>query len=239
MNLELQANLPGDGLLALVGSGEYLPGMQPVDRWLMDWLKQPANVVCLPTAAGTEGDERIGYWNQLGIEHFQNLGAATVQALPVIDRDSANVAAYADQIRAANFVYLSGGKPAYLWETLVNTPVWQAIESVLAGGGVVAGCSAGAMIFGERVPRGQNPFNLQPSFAYLPNSIVMPHFDELPGFLKNAIPLLVQKYLLVGIEGDTALICSKTGFQVRGRSCVTLARKNQQKKYCQGEVLPG
>ncbi len=238
MNIHLQVRLPGPGLLALVGSGEYLAGMQPVDRWLMDWLARPVHVVCLPTGAGTEGDERIGYWNRLGVDHFQGLGAATVDALPVIDRASANDAALAGQVRDANFVYLSGGKPAYLYDSLAGTLVWQAIETVLANGGVVAGCSAGAMIFGGRIPRGRNPFTLQDSFDFLAGSFIMPHFDELPAFLKNSIPMLVQQHVLVGIEGDTALICTQDGFQVRGRGCVTLARKSQQARYCQGETLP-
>ena len=47
-------------MLALVGSGEYLPPMDPVDRILLSRLPGPPRVVCLPTAAGTEGAERIG-----------------------------------------------------------------------------------------------------------------------------------------------------------------------------------
>ena len=42
-------------MLALVGSGEYLPGVDPIDRYLLSQLKDPPRVVCLPTAAGTEG----------------------------------------------------------------------------------------------------------------------------------------------------------------------------------------
>ena len=76
-------------VLALVGSGEYLSPMEPVDQYLMDKLKQPPRVVCLPTAAGNEGEERIAYWSDLGIDHFARLGAS-VEALPVIDRESAN-----------------------------------------------------------------------------------------------------------------------------------------------------
>ena len=69
-------------MIALVGSGEYLPGMDRVDRYLMDQIRGEVRVACLPTAAGTEGPERIAYWNDLGVSHFQGLGAA-VQAIPV------------------------------------------------------------------------------------------------------------------------------------------------------------
>ncbi len=40
--------------IALVGSGEYLPPMEAVDRDLIRRLEKPARVVCLPTAAGKE-----------------------------------------------------------------------------------------------------------------------------------------------------------------------------------------
>ena len=48
-------------MLALVGSGEYLPAMAPVDRNLLARLDETPRVVCLPTAAGTKGPERIDY----------------------------------------------------------------------------------------------------------------------------------------------------------------------------------
>ena len=106
------------GTLALVGSGEYLPPMEPVDRWLLGRLEGEPRVVCLPTAAGTEGSERIAYWSRLGVEHFARLGARA-EAVEVIDRASADDEGRAARIRAANFVYLSGGKPDYLFEISV------------------------------------------------------------------------------------------------------------------------
>ena len=49
------------GLIALVGAGEYLPVMDAVDRHLLASVKtdgRPPQVVCLPTAAGQEGESR-------------------------------------------------------------------------------------------------------------------------------------------------------------------------------------
>jgi hypothetical protein len=86
--------------------------MQPVDGKLMEWLNRPAKVVCLPTAAGTEGAERVDYWSQLGVAHFTQLGAASVRALPIIDHASANRADFAAQIREANSLSV-GGKPGH------------------------------------------------------------------------------------------------------------------------------
>ncbi len=51
-----------NGLIALLGSGEYLPVMDDVDRYLLANCgaegRKP-RVVCLPTAAGQEGEKNI------------------------------------------------------------------------------------------------------------------------------------------------------------------------------------
>ena len=99
-------------MFALVGSGEYLPPIEPVDRFLLEQLPDTPRVLCLPTAAGTEGEERISYWTELGKGYFRNLGVQ-VEALPIIDRASAENREFASAILQANFIYFSGGRPDY------------------------------------------------------------------------------------------------------------------------------
>ncbi len=227
---QLTLRIPGRGTLALVGSGEYLPPMEPVDRFLLSCLPGPANVVCLPTAAGTEGPERIAYWSNLGPSHFTRLGAALVDALPVIDRPSAQNPDFAGRLRSANFVYLSGGKPDYLYNTLEGTPVWQAILSVLERGGVVAGCSAGAMIMGARTATGFFS-GTQKAFGFLEDAFILPHFDEMPGWITSLVPTLVKNLTLVGVEGNTALVCSAAGARVEGLGGVTIGLGKKRIRY--------
>lgn len=234
MTLPLEPNIPGPGVLALAGSGEYLPAMERVDRYLINCLDGPARVVCLPTAAGTEGDERIQYWMDLGKEYYTRLGVEWVEALRVIDRATAMDEAIAERIRQANYVYLSGGKPPYLFNSLNGTPVFDAIRGVLERGGVVGGCSAGAMIFGERIPGSPFPWSWMDGFDYLPGSIVLPHFDELPKALLTGFLPLAGKYTIVGVEGYTALVCSARGCEVHGKGGVTLIHHNQKVRYLEG-----
>jgi len=226
-------------MLALAGSGEYLPAMEAVDRELIlrlsRALPEAPRVVCLPTAAGTEGPERIGYWSRLGVEHFTRLGAQ-VEAVPVIDRSSANDPRWADAIRRANFVYLSGGKPPYLYDTLAGSLAWQAILTVLDSGGMLAGCSAGAMIMGEKFygfPGLRNGFN------FLPGATIVPHFDEIsPSFL-NPIRLLAGKTLtLLGIEGNTVLFQKNGEYEVLGSGGVTVWNHVEKRRYREGDI-PG
>jgi cyanophycinase len=234
----LIVNFKGNGHLALVGSGEYLPGMDPVDRALLDTLPGPARVVCLPTAAGAEGAERIQYWADLGINHFKALGVTSVESLPIIDHTSACDLTLAARVAEANFVYLSGGKPSYLRHSLENTPVWEAIQDILQRGGVVAGCSAGAMVFGERIPSSLMSSTWLEGFNFLPGVFVMPHFDELPSAISRTIPTLWKDLTLVGIEGYTALVCSASGCQVLGRGSVTIARGRQREQFYEDGLTP-
>lgn len=224
-------------MLALVGSGEYLPPMEPVDRALLDRLPRTPRVVCLPTAAGTEGPERIAYWSRLGVEHFTRLGVQ-VQAVPVVDRDTAHDPALVAAITGANFVYLSGGKPDYLHQTLAGTPTWDAILGVLAGGGLLAGCSAGAMILGEKF------FGFpgwKPGFNFLPGATVIPHFDEIPEALLKSMQLLAGKTLgkgltVLGIDGYTALVCNGARYEVLGRGGVTVWNRTGKTRYLSGPL---
>ena len=221
-------------MIALIGSGEYLPPMEPVDLDLLRRLGKPARVVCLPTAAGKEGAERIGYWSRLGVEHFTRLGAEC-KALPVIDFHSANDPGLAQTIGEANFVYLSGGNPAYLYSSLAGTLAWDAIRSVLAGGGILAGCSAGAMVMGGKIigiPVSKPAFNL------LPGAVVIPHYDEFPGRMLPLLRRLVGKRApIVGIEANTALLFDGGHCEVLGLGGVILWDADRKLRYTHGQRL--
>jgi cyanophycinase len=220
--------------LALVGSGEYLPPIEPLDRELIRRLGQPARVVCLPTAAGTEGDERIRYWMQLGVEHFTRLGAQ-VEAVPVTDRTSADDPSLADRIARANFVYLSGGKPDYLYKTLDGSKAWAAIQSVLEQGGLLAGCSAGAMIMGDKIYAFPGT---RPGFNFLPGTLIIPHFEEFPTAMLHTARLTTDgKLTILGVEGNTALVRKGDTYEVLGAGGVTVWNREKKVRYTEGPLL--
>ena len=223
-------------MLALVGSGEYLPPMELVDRELLRRLPGPPRVACLPTASGAEDPARAAYWSELGVAHFQRLDVP-VTAVPVLDRMSAHASEHIASIRAANYVYLSGGRPDYLARTLTGTPVWAAILAVVADGGLLAGCSAGAMIMGERflgAPRSRRGFNL------LPGVMILPHYDEMPGVAVRLIRrLAARRMTLVGIDGSTALTGTGSQWEVLGHGGVTIWQGNTVTRYGVGPMPLG
>ena len=226
-----------NGTLALVGSGEYLPEMQEVDRYLLGRTPGTPRVVCMPTAAGKEGPESISRWSEMGKEYFSQLGA-DVFSVNIIDRETAMDENLAYQIGQANFVYLSGGGPYYLYKTLTATRAWGAILGVLEKGGVVAGCSAGAMIWGERMPGFlPPPFRWKPGFDLVSGASIVPHYDEIPSFIARIYRSInFSRPTIVGIEGYTALVVKDGQFEVRGKGGVTVWSKGRM-RFREGELI--
>ena len=143
-----------NGLIALVGAGEYLPVMNEIDRHLLASVNtngRAPRVVCMPTAAGQEGDASVDRWLKMGAAHFEALGADVTPAR-IIDRESANDSQWEAALENADLIYFSGGKPTYLIETMRGSRAWEAAQRAWGRGAVYAGCSAGAMILAEKVP---------------------------------------------------------------------------------------
>ncbi|GAB4506739.1 MAG: hypothetical protein Fur0017_29940 [Anaerolineales bacterium] len=232
-----------NGLIALLGSGEYLPVMNEVDAYLLANCgangRKP-RVVCLPTAAGKEGDASVGRWMKMGVDHFTKLGAK-VQALKVTDKETANDVNHAEAVKEADFVYFSGGDPMYLYQTMKDSLVWQAVENVLERGGVYAGCSAGAMILGREVP----DFRMlgsrsNPVFGLVPAEFIIPHFDAIPIFFKPLVTTARKRLhndeVLVGIDENTAIIGrANEAWTVMGSAKAHVFTKNDSKSHAAGE----
>ncbi len=178
-------------------------------------------------------------WQRMGVEHFTKLGAR-VTPVTVLTRADADSAAMAEQIAAANFVYLSGGKPRYLLETLHDSACWRAIQSVHAAGGVVAGCSAGAMALGEMLFDFPQIWRTVPALGLARGVAIIPHFDEMPGIIRGRIGPASKTIPTAGVEGNTALVVSAEGeWRVEGRGGVTLFEEGQpHTRYATGQVIP-
>ena len=232
-----------NGLIALLGSGEYLPVMDDVDRYLLANCgaegRKP-RVVCLPTAAGQEGDKSVSRWSKMGLEHFTRLGA-DVQAVPVIDEKSANDLNHASVVGDADLIYFSGGDPSYLYRTMKDSLVWQAAQKAWARGAIYAGCSAGAMILGREMPdfRAMG-IRSTTAFAVLPVASVMPHFNAIPLFGKPLVATLRRRLaegeIMIGIDEDTAIVGRVSEeWTVMGKSQAHLFTRNENTSYSAGE----
>ncbi len=233
-----------NGLIALVGAGEYLPVVENIDRYLLDSVKvdgRPARVVCLPTAAGQEGDESVGRWSRMGVEYFTKLGA-DVRALPIIDRASAEDPQYESILESADLIYFSGGNPIHLFETMNGSRAWSAAQKAWSRGAVYAGCSAGAMILAKRLPNFRNlGIGTINGFGIVPADYVMPHFDHAGPF--KALVNVLRKQMkdgqsMIGIDENTALVGRLGGeWKAMGASNVHVMTRKQTRLYAAGEVV--
>jgi cyanophycinase len=232
-----------NGLINLVGSGEYLPVMKDIDRYLLDSLNlngRKPRVACLPTAAGREGDGSINRWLNMGFHHFTDLGA-DVERVHIIDRESANDPCWEPILEQADLIYFSGGDPGYLYETMKDTLAWAAAQRAWVRGAIYAGCSAGAMILGKRMP-GFRLGGTQEGFGIVPATYIVPHFDAIPGIWKPIVfglqRQLKQGERMIGVDEDTALIGRLGGeWIVKGNSKVHIFTQHGKASYSDGQML--
>jgi cyanophycinase len=230
-----------NGLIALVGSGEYLAVMNEVDRYLLASVNvKTPRVVCLPTAAGLEGDESVGRWSRMGVEHFKKLGAE-VTALPIIDKASANDEQYVPILEGADLIYFSGGNPHHLYTTMNGSRAWTAMQKAWSNGAVYAGCSAGAMILSKRIPS----FRLagtNAGFGIVPAQFIIPHFDAMPVIFKP-LTLALKSQLkkgecMLGVDEETALVGQLGGeWKVLGQSKVHVFTREGVEAYKNGQTF--
>ena len=219
------------GLIALVGSGEFLSGMRETDAMLL--ADRPGRVVHLPTAAGQEGPSSLERWERLADNHYAAMGREVV-TLPVVDDASANDPALAAEIdQNTALVYLSGGNPAHCARTLRDSRVWKSILEAWYSGASLAGCSAGAGALTTVAPN-QRGRKSESGLGTVPQLAVIPHYDRArfirPLFLRVIRSSMPEGTEVIGIEEDTALV-GRPGEEwvVTGRQSVVLVDRDNQR----------
>ena len=235
-----------NGSLALVGSGEYLPAMAEFEKSLiLDGIgnRLKPTYIQIPTAAGKESEVRLNYWQQLGKAQADLIGA-TQLFLPIYSREDANNLEYANQIKDAGLIYISGGDPHYLANCLINTPVWSAILANWQQGGSLAGCSAGAMVLSAQIPHFRLSRNQPtPGLNLIPNIRVIPHFNKffkwIPEGAAKILLNLERDVILIGIDELTAVVkrSGQEQWQVYGQAKLHTLKGLPEKQLTHGQVI--
>jgi cyanophycinase len=231
-----------NGPVALVGSGEFLPAMAGIDAELLAATgRSRPRVAILPTASAPDGEAAFLRWAGMGVEHFGALGA-DVEAVLVHDRSEADDPANAQAVAEADLVYLSGGRPDHLLHSLAGSAVWSAMLAIHRRGGVLAGCSAGAMVLcGHQATYRRPPhlpFAYAPALGVVPGAAVFPHYDRMPEPITALLILRAPRGIVaLGIDEDTAAVGRDATWQVRGRSRVTVWRGRHRDRLRHGDVF--
>lgn len=224
------------GPLALVGSGEYLPQMSELEGELISG-RSPIYLQ-IPTAAAPEGEQVLDYWAKLGAEQAKRLGV-TARELRIRNVQEANDPILAQQVSSAGLIYLSGGSPSHLANSLRGSLVLSAIVDAWHSGAALAGCSAGAMALADHIPALRS--KQAPStrgFGVVQDTMVLPHFDRM--FFRGA--KLAAEYqgaakVILGIDELTALVRTQDSWQVHGAGKVHLFRDSTHTEFAAGESL--
>ena len=147
------------------------------------------------------------------------------------------------QVAGAGLIYLSGGHPTFLADTLRDTLVWEAIVREWRAGAALAGCSAGAMVMGSWVPSIRHPRGGGTEGLKLVDNLrVIPHFDAF--FSK--VPDVVTRFMaggaspsrLLGIDEETALVGGPGHWVVEGRGAVWLLSADEPRRFDAGSEVP-
>ena len=189
--------------VVLMGGNEFRQNCIPMDRELLKRIpRQRPRVAIMPTAAQDAPDLAA----RNGVRYFTGLGAAA-SAVMVIDRAGANDPLYVAQLEGADMVYLVGGNPWHLLESLRDSQMWAAIKVCWQAGCILAGSSAGAMVLGGKMrTRSQSWVD---ALGLVSEIAVMPHYRRSEdAAIKEWRDSLPPEYVVLGIPEATACVSS-------------------------------
>jgi cyanophycinase len=212
-------------MFGLLGSGEFEPWAAEVDRLLLDRAR-PGCVLILPTASAPEGDHVFDGWGRKGLDHYGSQGIEA-QVLPLKSHADASGPKLVAALDGAAMVFLSGGNPRFLADTLAGSAFWSAVQQHLDRGLAYAGCSAGMAALGELAPdtgfRTTGRDGLRPGLRLFPGTNFAPHWDTVETYRPGLRAVLVEAlghHRLVAVDERTALVGEADRWTVVGAGSV-------------------
>ena len=218
------------GLLALVGGDEFRSGCESMDTAILEATGIASPVVLIvPTAAAFENPARAA---DNGVRHFGSLGA-DASALMALNRDDAMDAGIVAEVEYADVVYLTGGNPSHLFETLLESLLLEGIKSRLESGGILAGSSAGAMVMGSwmRFREWRRTLGIAAGIATLPH-----HERADPeAALRELRSAPDDLSAVFGIDGRAGALRGPDGWTALGAGRVTVYQGGSWRRFDEGQ----
>lgn len=226
------------GYILLEGGAEFGGLMSVPDRRAIELAGGPgAPVRIIPTAAAPDNNHQRAGRN--GVNWFKSLGAANVESLPLIDKASAHDLHIASELRQSRLIYMLGGFPGHLGETLKDSAAWEAMLEAYAAGAVIAGSSAGAMVLCQYY---SDPYQkkLSEGLNLLPNTCVLPHHNTFGKNWAQQLAANLPGVVLLGIDERTGMLddrpgARKTAWRVYGQGAVTIYQDGKPAVYRSGQ----
>lgn len=224
------------GYLLLEGGAEFGGRMSEPDLRAMELAGGfDAPIAIIPTAAAPDNNHKRAGNN--GVRWFQSLGAKNVFTVDVIDSKTANDSTLAASLRTSKLIYLLGGFPRHLGETLKESLCWQAVMDAYHEGAVIAGSSAGAMVMCEHY-YDPSERKLLSGLNLIPNACVLPHHNNFGKGWVSQLTKSLPDAVLLGIDERTGMVNDADGnWRVYGGGEVTLYRSGSSVRYGRGEAF--
>ncbi|MFM7718202.1 MAG: Type 1 glutamine amidotransferase-like domain-containing protein [Actinomycetota bacterium] len=217
--------------LAFLGSGEFEPWTEALDRWALARSANPDGVALVaPAASAHEGEHVFERWARLGLEHYRAIGVAA-EVLDLRTRDDAFRDDVIARVDAASLVAFSGGNPARLAAILADTPLWDAIRARVATGLPYAGCSAGVsalcgLAFDNEARLPSRMW--KPGLGALRDVLVAPHWDAIDRWVPGATRFILRRvedgHAFLGIDERTAVVGDGARWEVVGSGSANVRR---------------
>lgn len=200
-----------------------------------------ANIVYIPTAASSLRLPNGLIWEWLYTDTLpantpefkrelaRMFGVKNITILHTRNRKTANSKEFVEPLTKATGVWLSGGNPGRLSRAFLGTRTQREIEAVLERGGVVGGNSAGSIIQGSYIVRGNpdKPVLMvrghERGFALLKNVAINPHLSEANR--QNELVTILDyhpKLLGIGIDEKAWITVKGDRFEVFGKGRVAI-----------------
>jgi len=226
---------------SLLGSGEFQPWSEPVDRRLVDEADGDGRVLILPTASAPEGKDVFERWGSLGLAHFSRLDIAA-EVLELKTKEDTDDPRLLERLEGASAIYFSGGNPAFLAATLAESDFLDALLKQLDRGMAYAGCSAGVACLNE-ITFDSDTTEMgevwKPGLDLVPRSLFAPHWDIVDTWIPGARDFIIGSvhdgYTFVGLDEDTAMVGDGATWEVLGNSGIHVRKDGGSATYRNGD----
>jgi cyanophycinase len=226
---------------SLLGSGEFQPWSEPVDRRLVAEADGDGRVLILPTASAPEGKDVFERWGSLGLAHLSRLDIPA-EVVDLKTREDTNDSRLLARLEGASAVYFSGGNPAYLAATLAETDFLDAMLKQLDRGMAYAGCSAGVACLNEITfdsDTTETDEIYKPGLGLARRALFAPHWDMvdtwMPGASEFIVGSLPEGFTFIGMDEDTAMIGNGSSWEVVGNSGIHVLKEDAWATYRDGD----
>lgn len=219
-----EAVMAKPGYMILQGGAEFGGQMKTSDLRAMQLAGGKQARICIVSAAAAP-DNNHGRAGENGRRWFSSLGAQEVSIGEVIDQRTANDPEISAQLRQSRLIYMLGGFPVYLTDTLKGTPCWHAMLTAYNNGAVLGGSSAGAMALCEYLFDPAQKKVIQ-GLGLLPATCILPHHDTFGRHWAPQLQKDLPQATLIGIDEQTGMINDgpNRGWNVYGQGGVTVYR---------------